>query len=259
MEKKKAIVVTSFGTSFLDVLEKTIGVCEKEIVEAFPDFTIKRAFTSHMVRKSLAEKEGLMVPALEEVLTELSAEGYEEVYIQPLHVIPGEEYHEKIIKPAMPFKKDFSILRIGKTLLYSTPEYYKVIEALKEQLLPLEEDTCVLLMGHGATHPANACYASLQLKLLDEIPGVFIANVEGYPELEDMLHKISMYTRARLMPLMLVAGDHAMNDMAGDEEDSWKSILESQGYQVQVEMKGLGENPAIRKIYQSHIQEMLEK
>ena len=248
-KKDKAIIVVSFGTSFIEVLDKTIGVCEKEISEAFPDYEIRRAFTSNMIRKSLLKKENMNVDNLEQALDKLISEGYKEVFIQPLHIIPGEEYHEKIIKPSLSYFKKFETIKIGKSLLFDTADYFKLIEALKNQLPGKKEGQAVIFMGHGASHPANACYAALQLKLIDEIPDTFIANVEGYPELEDIEEKIKGYKTLLLMPLMLVAGDHAMNDMAGDDEDSWKSVLESKEYEVEIYMKGLGENIEIRKIY----------
>ncbi len=255
--KKKAIIVTSFGTSYIDVLKRSIAMVEEEVALKFPDFEVRRAFTSGMVRKSLEKKEGIKTKSLEEVLGDLKEEAFDEVYIQPLHIIPGEEYNEKILAPARDFAKDFEILRTGKSLLYSTEDYFRAIEALKEQIPETSEKKAVILMGHGASHPANSSYAALQYKINDQIPHVYIANIEGYPELDDIMEKISSYEELLLMPLMLVAGDHAINDMAGDEEDSWKSILTDKGYKVEVYLKGLGENPAIRKIYLDYIDEII--
>lgn len=254
---KKAIVVTSFGTSYIEVLRRSIEVLENQIAREFADFEIRRAFTSGMVRSSLEKKEGIKTKSLEEVLEDLREEGYSEVYIQPLHIIPGEEYNEKIVNPAKEFTKDFSILKTGKPLLYATEDYFKAIEALREQIGELDEKTAVLLMGHGATHPANSSYAALQYKLYDEMPHVYLANIEGYPELDDVIDKVSSYENLILMPFMLVAGDHAINDMAGDEEDSWKSILTEKGFNVEIYLKGLGENPAIRQIFVDYVHEML--
>lgn len=254
---KKAIIVASFGTSYIEVLNRSIKLVEDQVAEEFSEFEIRRVFTSNMVRKALLKKEGIKTDSLEEALDKLEAEGYQEVYIQTLHIIPGEEYHEKIIKPASRYRDRFKILKTGKSLLFATEDYFNAINALKNQMPQQEEDLAVILMGHGATHPANSCYAALQLKLFDEIPNAFIANIEGYPELDDILEKISGYKKLLLMPFMLVAGDHAINDMAGDEEDSWKNILSEKGYQVEVYMKGLGENPAIRQIYINHINDML--
>lgn len=254
---KKAIIVASFGTSYLEVLNRSIKLVEDQVAEEFSDFEIRRVFTSNMVRKALLKKEGIKTDSLEEALDKLEAEGYQEVYIQTLHIIPGEEYHEKIIKPASRYRDRFKVLKTGKSLLFATEDYFNAINALKNQMPQQEEDLAVILMGHGATHPANSCYAALQLKLFDEIPNAFIANIEGYPELDDILEKISGYKKLILMPFMLVAGDHAINDMAGDEEDSWKNILSEKGYQVEIYMKGLGENPEIRQIYINHINDML--
>ena len=258
-ENKKAIIVASFGTSFIDVLERTIKLCEDEVAERFADYEVRRAFTSNMVRNSLLKKEGLDIDDLERSLDSLVNDGFKEVYIQPLHIIPGEEYHDKIKKPSLKYMEKFEKIKIGKSLLFSTEDYFKVIEALKDQMPDPEEEKAVLMMGHGTVHPANSCYAALQLKLFDMIPDTFVANVEGYPEIEDMIPKLQGYKKLVLMPLMLVAGDHAMNDMAGDEDDSWKNILEEKGFEVEIYLKGLGENKSIREIYLEHIADMINE
>ncbi len=255
---KKAIIVASFGTSYIEVLNRSIKLVEDQVAKEFPDFEIRRVFTSNMVRKALLKKEGIKTDSLEEALDKLEAEGFKEVYVQTLHIIPGEEYHEKIIKPARKYNHRFEILKTGKSLLFATEDYFNAIEALKDQIPAFENEKAVVLMGHGATHPANSCYAALQLKLFDEIPNTFIANIEGYPEIDDIMEKLTPYKKIVLMPFMLVAGDHAINDMAGDEEDSWKNILADKGFEVEVYMKGLGENPKIRQIYINHIYDMLK-
>lgn len=254
---KKAIIVASFGTSYVEVLERSIKVIEDQVAAEFPDFEVRRVFTSNIVRKVLIQKQGIKTDNLEEALDKLEHEGFEEVYIQPLHIIPGEEYHEKIIKPSIKYRGKFKVLKTGKSLLFSTEDYFNAIEALKGQISEPEEDKGVLLMGHGTSHPANSCYAALQLKILKEMPNVFVVNIEGYPEIDDMFDQISQYKKILLMPFMIVAGDHAINDMAGEDEDSWKSILTKKGFEVEVYMKGLGENIKIRQIYINYIKEMI--
>lgn len=255
--KKKAIIVASFGTSYLEVLERSIKVVEDQVIAEFPDYEVRRVFTSNIVRKVLMEKESIKTDSLEEALDKLLEEGFEEVYIQPLHIIPGAEYHEKIIMPAGKYRNKFKILKTGKSLLFETKDYFNAIEALKEQIPKDDEDRGILLMGHGTSHPSNSCYAALQLKLFKEIPNIFVVNIEGYPEIDDMFEQLSKFKKLLLMPFMIVAGDHAINDMAGDEEDSWKSILTEKGFEVDVYMKGLGENPQIRQIYINYIYEMI--
>ncbi len=255
--KKRAIIVASFGTSYLEVLERSIKLIEDQVTAEFPDFEVRRVFTSNIVRKVLMEKEGIKTDSLEEALDKLEEEGFEEVYIQTLHIIPGTEYHEKIIIPAGKYRNRFKILKTGKSLLFATEDYFNAIEALKNQIPKQEEDRAVLLMGHGTVHPANACYAALQLKLFKEIPNTFVVNIEGYPEMDDMFEQITKFKKVLLMPFMIVAGDHAINDMAGDEEDSWKKVLMEKGFEVEIYMKGLGENPKIRQIYIDHIIEMI--
>lgn len=258
-EQKKGILVVSFGTTYNQVRKATIEACEDKIATNFPAYEVRRAFTSRIVRGILAERDGLVIDDTAAALLKMKEEGFQEVIIQPLHIIPGEEYHEKIIKEAAGFKGYFKGLVVGKPVLYSTPDYLQAVAALKAQILPLEEGTAVVLMGHGTSHPANACYGQLQLTLLDRMPGVYLANVEGYPQLPDIIPRLKE-RRAReviLMPYMLVAGEHAHKDMAGDEEDSWKSILKREGFAVQIYLKGLGENPAYQDIYVQHVRDCI--
>ncbi len=254
----KAIVAASFGTSFPDVLKKTIEACENDIARAFPEYTVFRVFTSNMIRKKIEKRDGIHIDNLEESLNKLKQEGTEEVVIQPLHMIPGEEYHEKILKPVRRFWDQFNKLAVGGPVLTDREDYDYFIEALRHQLPPMKGGKAVVLMGHGTGHPANASYSMLQLMLLDIIPNVFIANVEGYPELEDVLPRLkaSGIRELLLMPMMLVAGDHAQNDTAGDGEDSWVNVLSDHGFLVSTFMHGLGENAEFRKIYLEHIKKV---
>lgn len=136
-----------------------------------------------------------------------------------------------------------------------------MVEALKNQIPQREDNHAVVFMGHGSTHPANACYSQLQYIINDEgLENVIIANVEGFPELDVILPNLKEkgIKEITLMPLMLVAGDHAINDMAGEEEDSWKSILEEEGYKVNIYLRGLGENKAIQDKFINHLEDSIE-
>ncbi|MEA1883118.1 MAG: sirohydrochlorin cobaltochelatase, partial [Thermotogota bacterium] len=259
-DMNKAMLIVSFGTSHQDAREKTIEMVVKDAKNTFKNFHVKTAFTSSIIRNIL-KKRGESVKSVQEALSDLSKEGYEEVLIQPLHVICGEEFHQ-ILADAQTWKTTFQKLEVGTPLLTSVADYHDVVKAFENEFNATDQDTAVVFMGHGTEHPANSSYACLQsIVEKNGYHHVFVGTVEGYPEFEDVLATIESagYQKVKLIPLMLVAGDHAKNDMAGDEPDSWKSILEEKGYTVECVLKGMGENPAIRNIYIEHIWELVNE
>ncbi|MBM6820664.1 sirohydrochlorin cobaltochelatase [Clostridium saudiense] len=259
---KKAILVVSFGTSYLDTLEKTIEKAEKQIRDKFSEYDIYRAFTSHMIIKKLKEKYEIFVDTPEEMLGKLYEAGYEEIIMQPLHMIPGEEFIY-INKISEVFKEKFEVLKVGRPIFYyqgieELPEDYSLfIEATKELY---EENNAVVLMGHGTAHPANSVYGCLQAVFEDEgYENVFVTTVEGYPNFENVISRVKRKNirEVTLAPLMVVAGDHARNDMASDDKESLKSMLEAEGIKVNVYMKGLGENEKFNKLYINRIDDLI--
>lgn len=263
----QAIVVVSFGTTFDDAREKCIESVENKITEMFPFYEVRRAFTSNIVMKRLAEK-GIMVDNLEQALTKLKNEEYTDVIIQSTHLIPGEEYNTKILEVAAKHKNDFQTIKIGRPVLtYSgdnnTNDYKEFVKALKKQLPQNQgKDTQIIFMGHGSNHENGTVYSKLQLELDKQGVKGYVAVVEdgAEPSFDSVLKKLANNKETKkvlLMPLMLVAGDHANNDMAGEEEDSWKSIVTAKGYAVEIYMHGLGENKAFQDIYVEHIKDAI--
>ncbi len=263
----QAILVVSFGTTFDDAREKCIESVENKITEMFPFYEVRRAFTSNIVMKRLAEK-GIMVDNLEQALTKLKNEEYTDVIIQSTHLIPGEEYNTKILEVAAKHKNDFQTIKIGRPVLtYSgdnnTNDYKEFVKALKKQLPQNQgKDTQIIFMGHGSNHENGTVYSKLQLELDKQGVKGYVAVVEdgAEPSFDSVLKKLAANKETKkvlLMPLMLVAGDHANNDMAGEEEDSWKSILTAKGYAVEIYMHGLGENKAFQDIYVEHIKDAI--
>lgn len=257
---KKVIVVASFGTTHEDTRKKTIEACEKKIAESYPDYEVRRVFTSNMIRKILKKRENMEVDSLQECLDKLLNEGFGHVIIQPLHIISGEEYHVKILQVAAAYKESYKSITVGRPILSTIDDYGRTVEALKLQIPVQKQGEAVIMMGHGTYHPANASYSCLQLMLESHIPSVYIGCVEGFPTLDDILPKLEAQkiTRVTLMPFMVVAGTHAKDDMAGDEPESWKSILEKKGYTVEVILKGLGENEGIRNMYVENVQDCID-
>ncbi len=265
--EKKAILVVSFGTTFPDTLKTTIESTENKIRAAFPDYEVRRAFTSRIIIQRLFERDQVKIETEREALLRLKAEGYKEVIVQPLHIVAGAEYDKiKGIVSHLKQENAFERIELGRPLLYypgveGHPDDYTIaIDAVKQQFPQLGRRDAVVFMGHGGPHPANAAYATLQLKFAaNGLDNVFIYTVEGYPDLDWVLEKLQETNRRKvtLMPFMLVAGDHANNDMAGDEEDSGKSILQAAGFKADTFVKGLGENPAIQDIYVQHIKDAI--
>ena len=248
--KKRAVIVVSFGTSYDKAIKNAILPTEKVIEEALDGYKRRRAFTSQFIINKLSKK-SIYIDDVEQALYKLKEEGYKEILVQPLHIIPGYEY-EEIKEAVYDFKNKNSFIKVvlGEPMIFKHEDYKKAVEALKTQLPLVREDRAVVLMGHGTNHNCNACYYCLQSFLDKECNNVYIANVEGMPKIGDIITSLKekRINQVMLMPFMLVAGDHAFNDMAG-EEDSWKSMLQEEGIEVELYLKGLGENPAFRKIY----------
>ena len=263
---KKAILVVSFGTSYEETRKACIESVENKIKNNFPDYEIRRAFTSEKIIKKLKERDNLVIDNPDEALRKLKEEGFSQVVVQALHVIPGAEYDE-VRAVVAEYANDFDNIMLGRPLLYSKgdeekniPDDYTIaVEALKQQLPELTDDTAVVVMGHGSYHPANAAYPCLQSVLLDMEQRVYVGTVKGYPTLDNVRKHLeaNQIKNVILMPYMLVAGDHAQNDLAGDEDDSWKTQLQNEGYAVDVYMHGLGENPAYQDIYVQHVKDAI--
>ncbi len=251
MKNKKALIVVSFGTSYKDTLKKTIEVCETELSRAFPDYELRRVFTSNIIIKKLKREKGIYIDTPVLAIEKLILDNFTEVLIQPLLIIPGSEYNSKILDKLLPFKSSFKSFNIGEPLLYDQTDYDKVIDGLDFQFHEIKKDEAVVLMGHGSDHPANSIYSCLQTIINDRKLPWHIACVEAYPKINLILARLKdkNIRKIHIFPLMLVAGEHARKDMASDEEDSWKSILQRAGYKVECYMKGLGENSAIRTLF----------
>lgn len=256
---KKGILVVSFGTTYIETRQNTIEAIEREVQEHFPEYEVRRAFTSHIVRKKIEKQEGIHIPDVDEALDQMKADGFQEVYLSSLHVIPGHEY-SKLIHAAYRHRSDFEVIKHTKPLLYDKDHYIQAKEALQD-IVRLEEKEVLFLMGHGSDHASNATYVMLRhfLERDQQTQKIYVGTVEGYPELEDIIEEIKEkdYETVALLPFMIVAGDHANNDMASDEEDSWKSILEKNGYKTKVILKGLGEYEEFRKIFVQRLEEIM--
>ena len=258
MSNDKAILVVSFGTSYNDNRARTIGAIEELIAYHHPDWEVRRAFTSRMIIKKLAERDNEKIDYIADAMERLANDGFKTVVVQPTHIMNGDEY-EKVESVVEEYKGRFDKLYLGKPLLTTDLDYDMVMDAVDVGIVKesanLGHKTAVVLMGHGSEHYANATYSQLQMKLITSgRKDVYVTTVEGFPSFDDtlMLMEGKGYTDVVLYPFMLVAGDHANNDMAGDEEDSLKSVLEKSGYNVRCFVKGLGEIPSFQELFVRH-------
>ncbi len=251
---KKALVVISFGTSYPYAMKKNIEACEDVISDAYADRDFFRAFTSSMIIRKLAKRDGIQIDNPQQVLQRLKDAGYRDVVISSLHIINGDEY-EKIAYQVERYSADFDNLQLSLPLLSSIEDYSQLIEAVQYQSPTLKPDERLVLMGHGATHHAFSAYACLDHMMMDRKLPFVVGAVESYPEIECVIARLKaeQVRKVYLMPLMLVAGDHAINDMASDEEDSWKTLIQKAGIEAEAIVKGLGENTMIQKMFVEHL------
>ena len=257
LQNKDAIVVMSFGTTYKDTRAKTIDATVDAIKAAHPNTKVVTAFTSHIIRDRIQEKEGITYPTPEEALEQLKAEGYTRVALTTLDIIPGMEYNYDVAVYNL-YKNNFKKMTLGTPLMYwmgqegQTDEVMEVVKAVSTQFPKLGKEDAVLIMAHGTPDPSNAYYAVIQDRIEEAgLKNTFIYTVEGTPNLEQVIPQLKAkgIKNVTLMPFMMVAGDHATNDMSGDEPDSHKSILMKEGFKVDTYLHGLGENQNIRNIF----------
>ena len=264
---KDAIVVMSFGTTYKENRVKTIEATVNEIQAAHPNVKVVPAFTSHIIIDRIKKNEGIHYPTPEEALDHLKAEGYTRIALVSLDVIPGMEYdYNKAVFHN--YKEKFKKMTLATPLIYwqgqeeQADDVEDFVDALFTEIKKPSKNSAVLIMAHGTPHPSNAYYSVIQSKLEEmKYKNVYIYTVEGWPNLETVIPKLkaNKIKNVTLVPMMMVAGDHANNDMAGDEDDSHKSILEKEGFKVSAVLRGLGENKAIRALYVKHANEAWDK
>lgn len=254
-ETKKAILAVSFGTSHNDTRKITIDAIEQDMQAAFPDYALYRAWTSKMIIKKVNARDGVHIFTVKEAMEQMLQDGITDVLVQPTHVINGIE-NDLMKEDALAYQEQFHSISFGDPLLTSEQDNLAVIEAITSEFKDLEKDDVLVLMGHGTTHYANAIYAALDYTFKDKgYSNIFLGTVEAYPTMESLLKMVHAYNPKKvvLAPFMIVAGDHAKNDMASDEPDSWYSQFKAEGYEVEPVLKGLGEYSGIRKLFIEHL------
>ena len=265
LKNKDAILVMTFGTTFADTRAKTIDAVEAAIQKAHPDIPVFEAYTSHIIIDRVKAKEGIQKMTPEEAFSKLKAEGYTRVAVVSLDVIPGMEYSYDSIITKMQMSK-FKELSLATPLMYfqgtegEPDQVVDFLNAVKSQFPVMGKEDATLIMAHGTPHPGNAYYSVIQDRIEKlGMNNVFVYSVEGRPNLDDVIPKLKAkgFKNVTLMPIMMVAGDHANNDMAGADPDSHKSILTKAGFKVNTYIHGLGENENVRALYIQRANEAL--
>ena len=251
----KEILVISFGTTYMESCEKGIGAIERAIASAFPDYVVRRAFTSGVVSGILKEKHGVLVDSVEEALERAFSNGIKTIIAQPTHIMNGREYN-KMLDIFSRYKNKFDKIAIGAPLLTYKTDFNKVAKAIADYTQKYNNgSTAVCLMGHGTDVEANSVYRNLQKEFHSlGFNNYFVGTVEAEPSVCDLVSAVNAghYKKVVLEPFMVVSGDHANNDMAGDDEFSWKNRFKKAGYNLECVLKGIGEIETIQNIYVEH-------
>lgn len=257
---KTGILLVAFGSSYPET-RATFTHIENEIKTAFPNQEIRWAFTSKFIRKKLRSR-GEVIDSPAEALAKMGEDGFNNVAVQSLHVIPGSEYEnlKKTVDAFSGMPKGIDHVKLGKPLLYHHKDIVKLTDALLRHLPNgMGKDDALIYMGHGTHHQANIYYPGMQYYLWEKNPNLFLATVEGYPELNKVIEKLDKRNTKKvyLLPFMTIAGDHARNDMAGEEKDSWKTVLEAKGFEVEAVLEGMADHKEVVHIWIEHVTEVL--
>lgn len=252
---EKGLLAVSFGTSYKDTRERNIEAIERAMEKEMPEYILRRAFTSQIIINRVRQKENLAIDNVRDALKRAADSGVKTLIIQPTHLMKGFEYRD-LAEEADEYRGLFEHMAVGEPLLASEEDFETVVRAITGDTKEYDDgETAICFMGHGTEAESNQVYEKLQDILWKKgFKNYYIGTVEAEPSVEDVLKEVKKgsYKKAVLQPLMVVAGDHANNDMAGDEEGSWKKEFERAGYEVSCVLKGLGEIETIRQLFVSH-------
>jgi sirohydrochlorin cobaltochelatase len=258
---KKGILLVAFGSTVPEA-QVSFDNIERSVKKSLPGVPVYWSYTSRIIIKKMA-KEGQHIATPAEALAKMMRENFTHVVVQSLHTVPGAEFHG-MLKNVHKFggmDKGIKKVLVGYPLMATSEDVQRVAEAIIK-VIPRErkKKEGVVLMGHGTHHPADVYYAALAYHLQKLDPNVFVGTVEGWPEIDDIKADLKKrrIKRVYLMPFMSVAGDHARNDMAGPEQDSWKSILEQEGIQCLPVLKGTAEFQEFVDIWVDHLRAAFE-
>ena len=259
---EKELLVVSFGTSYNDSRRLTIGGIENRLEKDFPEWSVRRGFTSQIIIDHVLKRDNVKIDNVKEALDRAIDNGVKTLLVQPTHLMHGFEYTD-LVDELAEYADAFDKVIVGEPLLNSDEDFSAVADIITEATKEYDDGkTAVCFMGHGTEADSNEVYARMQEVLLDKgFENYYVGTVEAEPSVEDVLEAVQQggYERVVLRPLMIVAGDHANNDMAGDDEDSWKSIFEGAGYEVVCVVEGLGQLEGIQELFSQHVQDALSE
>ena len=277
------LLVVSFGTSFNDSRAEDIKGIEDTLAEAFPDWSVRRAFTAQIIINHVQARDDEAIDNMQQALDRAVANGVKNLVVQPTHLMHGAEYDE-MVEAVDEYKDKFESVAIAEPMLGEVGDDATVInddkaavaKAITDQAVSeagydsmeaaAEDGTAFVFMGHGTSHTANITYDQMQTQMEElGFTNAFIGTVEGEPEdtaCDEVINKVkdAGFKKVILRPLMVVAGDHANNDMAGDDEDSWKSMFEASGDfdEIDCQIEGLGRIDAVEQLYVEHTQAAID-
>lgn len=255
------LLVVSFGTSFNDNRVATIGAIENAMEAAFPDYSVRRGFTAQIIIDHVQRRDGEVIDNFGQALDRAVENGVKNLVVQPTHLMNGLEYADVEAEMAE-YADAFEKIALGAPLLTTDEDFATVEKAITDWTADYDDgETAIIFMGHGTEADSNEVYGKMQdLLTADGFENYFVGTVEASPSLDDVLAKVQAgnYKKVVLEPLMIVAGDHANNDMAGDEEGAWKKTFEDAGYEVECLLRGLGENEAIQNLLIEHAQAAID-
>lgn len=272
---EKEILVVSFGTSYNDSRAEDIQGIEEALEQAYPGWSVRRAFTAQIIINHVQARDGERIDNIQQALDRAVANGVKQLVIQPTHLMHGSEYDE-MMEAVESYRSQFESVAVAQPLLGEVGNDATVINADKEAVARIITDaaladagydsleaaaadgTAFVFLGHGTAHVAKVSYSQMQTQV-DTLgyDNVWIGTVEGKPAetaAEAVIDavKAAGCTKVVLRPLMVVAGDHAWNDMAGEDPDSWKSLFTAAGFEVESQMTGLGRVPGVQQLYVDH-------
>lgn len=254
---KRGILTVSFGTACLNSLDLEIGAVERAVCACFPEYEVRRAFSSEIVIRKLKDRYGMQTDSLNEALQRAALDGFQSLIVQPLYLADGYEY-TKLKNTLKEYRNLFEHVALGSPLLACDEDVRAAARAVAQRTAEYDDGkTAVCFMGHGSAAREESVYEKLRFCLSEEgYENYYIGTMKAVPSFDDMrkrLREHGGYRKIVLQPFLVTAGSHARTDMAGVNENSWKNMLEREGYDVRCLLEGLGRIPAIQRMYVSHV------
>lgn len=262
-ESKHGILMVAFGSS-LPEGEVAIKAVESAVKRAYPNVEVRVAYTSRIIMRKIAREQNRVIDEPAIALAKMAYEGFTDVAVLSTHIIPGAEYQdlEAVVDGFRTMhdrgtKAGFRFIGLSNPLLSDGHDFERLAQVLDNAYAKEVKSGAVVFVGHGTHHFADAAYSALQTALWQKSPNFFVGTVEGSPSYDDVLGwlKHSKKRSVTVAPAMLVAGDHTVNDIAGDEEDSWKEMLSEEGFKVTPKLLGFGQIEGVQRLFVDKLRE----